>query len=173
MHANAMYSLQIEKFYGAKSPERLKTYEDLDEVYGVDFTIEDAKANVNIRLAQSIFRKAVLDNFGGKCCISGIAESPLLVASHIIPWSANKNYRSDPSNGLCLYVEYDAFFDKGYITLDQDLRIVVTEYIDELSTDLRTRLTQLSGISISIPTMFKIKPEHIDYHRNNVFMRRI
>jgi putative restriction endonuclease len=126
MHANSMYSVNIERFYGKQEPITIRDYNDIDKVYGIDYTIEDAKANVKIRLGQSGFRKAVLENFQNECCISGISEQTMLVASHIVPWSANKNYRSDPGNGLCLFIEYDAYFDKGYITIDKNLNIIVT-----------------------------------------------
>ena len=35
----------------------------------------------------------------------------LLVASHIIPWSENKEERLNPTNGICLSSLYDKAFD--------------------------------------------------------------
>ncbi len=168
MRANSMYSVNIEKFYGKKEPLLIKGYEEIDEIFGVDYTIEDAKANVKIRLGQSEFRKAVLENFQGKCCISGITEQSMLEASHIVPWSKNKNYRSDPSNGLCLFIEYHAYFDKGYISIDESLNILVTERISELSYELTHKINQLKGRKIQNPVKYKIKNEYIEFHRKYI-----
>lgn len=168
MHANSMFAVNIERFYSKIEPSQLKTYEDLDKAYDVDYTIEDAKANVNIRLAQSGFRKSVLGNFQSRCCISGIYESSMLVASHIVPWSKNKNYRSDPANGLCLFVEYDAYFDKGYISIDEKLNVIIAEKVQFFSEKLRARINSLRGKKIEPPIIHKIKNEYIEYHRNHI-----
>lgn len=169
MHANSTYSANIQRFYGKTTPEQVRGYEDTDKVFDIDYTIEDAKANVKIRLGQSTFRSAVLDNFEGRCCISGIKEAGVLIASHIVPWSANKNYRSDPSNGLCLFVEYDAYFDKGYITIDEELRVIVSNRLDQLSIKLKERLEKLRGLTIARPSNFTIKKEYIHFHNREVF----
>lgn len=171
MHANSMYAVRIERFYGKQKPGVIETYSDLDEAFGIDYTIEDAKANVKIRLGQSEFRRAVLDNFSGKCCISGISEPTLLVASHIVPWSADKNIRSDPGNGLLLFVEYDAYFDKGFISIDEELRIVVTNRLLELSADLQFRLKKIAGTTIEQPSKHKIKNQYIAYHAEHVLIK--
>lgn len=169
MHSNMMYSANIENFYGVINPNRILSDSEIDKTLGVDYTIEDAKAKVNIRLGQSTFRKRVLKNFNNKCCISGISEKSLLVASHIIPWSVNKNYRSDPANGLCLFVEYDSYFDQGYITIDSKLKIKITNRINELSPDLQKRLSNLNGVKIKEPEVYSINSQYINFHNLEIF----
>lgn len=169
MHSNSMYSVNIGQFYEKSEPINIKGYSEIDNAYGVDYTIEDAKANVKIRLGQSKFRKDVLENFQNKCCISGISEQTMLVASHIIPWSENKNYRSDPGNGLCLFVEYDAYFDKGYITIDENYNILITSKIKKLSQELQRRLLKLHGKKIKKPGKYKIKSEYIQFHQKHIW----
>src|SRR5450631_2853116 len=110
MHSNSQLSIDISAFYG-KPIINLPTVEVDD-----DFFIENAKAEINIRIGQSKFRKGVLKNFGNKCALSEVSELSLLTASHIIPWSHKKEFRGDISNGICLYIEYDALFDKGFIS---------------------------------------------------------
>ena len=169
MHSNMMYSANIENYYGVDTPKIELNYQEIDKTLGVDYSIEDAKANVKIRKGQSPFRKKVLDNFKNKCCISGISESSLLVASHIVPWSANKNYRSDPANGLCLFVEFDAYFDQGYITIDPNYSIRISKRINELSPELQKRLNKLEGVKIIEPVKYIINPEYIKYHNAEIF----
>lgn len=50
-----------------------------------DYAIENRKIEVEQRQKQSVFRKRVLQNFEGRCCLTGISEEELLVASHVIP----------------------------------------------------------------------------------------
>ncbi len=57
---------------------------------------------VRQRVNQQFFRKAVLAAYDCACCITGIAVSDLLVASHIAPWAIDKKNRMNPRNGLCL-----------------------------------------------------------------------
>ena len=44
-------------------------------------------AEVTVRIGQQFFRNAVLSAYNQRCCISGLANPKLLVASHIVPWS--------------------------------------------------------------------------------------
>jgi hypothetical protein len=39
------------------------------------------------RIGQDVFRDALMDYWGGRCPITGITDSALLRASHIVPWS--------------------------------------------------------------------------------------
>jgi predicted restriction endonuclease len=83
-----------------------------------DYAIENAKREISVRIRQSKFRKDVLRNFNSKCCLTGISQPDLLVASHIIPWADKVEKRLDPKNGLCLFHLYDKLFDIGYFTID-------------------------------------------------------
>ena len=75
------------------------------------YKVREVKTRVN----QNVFRKIVLANYNGKCALTGIDISELLVACHIIPWSENEQERLNPENGICLSSLYDKAFDKGLI----------------------------------------------------------
>lgn len=81
---------------------------------------------VKQRLNQQFFRNAVLAAYDSKCCITGLAVPELLVASHIIPWAENPKTRVNPANGLCLNALHDRAFDRGFIALDDNLRVMVS-----------------------------------------------
>ena len=91
------------------------------------------------RKNQSFFRASVLSAYNCACCITGINDSRLLVASHICPWSKCKNgeYRTKTENGLCLSALYDRAFDKGLFTIDDHFKI-------KLSASLKDCLTKAS-----------------------------
>lgn len=169
MRANSEYALDISEFYVDAGSQLAPIFGALSDEFDVDYTIEDALSNVKIRIGQSEFRSLVLSNFQATCCISGIAELSLLVASHIIPWSHDKSKRSDPANGLCLFIEYDKYFDRGYISLADDLSIIVTSHYPSFSSPLRERLLALRGSKIAVPSVTPINPAFLQYHRQNIF----
>ena len=87
-------------------------------------TETERKAESTQRKGQDILRKLLLAKVGGRCMVSGIGETDLLVASHIKGWAecvddAGKE-RLDPENVLLLAKNYDALFDRHYISFDPD-----------------------------------------------------
>lgn len=140
--------------------------------YCNDDYIENAKTEINIRLGQSKFRKNVLSNFENKCALTDISEHSLLTASHIVPWSHNKASRGDISNGICLYIEYDALFDKGFISFKDDLEIIIIPDTNNLSKKLQARLRSLKGKRLSKPINKQIDKKYLEYHRTKIFNKR-
>ena len=78
------------------------------------------------RIKQDFFRRAVLASYRGRCCISGVGEPRLLIASHIVPWREDKANRLNPSNGLCLSAIHDKAFDSYLFSLTDDGRVVLS-----------------------------------------------
>lgn len=134
-----------------------------------DYAIENAKREIQIRIKQSSFRKKVLKNFEHKCCLTGVTENDLLVASHIIPWSAKIDTRLSPHNGLCLSTLYDSLFDKGYFTLNEKYEVIIAPKLDELSLQTQNWLNDISGKVISNPIKYEISQIALEYHRNTIF----
>lgn len=134
-----------------------------------DYAIENAKREIQIRIKQSLFRKKVLKNFDHKCCLTGVAENDLLVASHIIPWSAKIDTRLSPHNGLCLSTLYDSLFDKGYFTLNEKYEVIIASRLYELSLQTQNWLNEISGKVISNPVKYEISQIALEYHRNTIF----
>ncbi|MBK8039389.1 MAG: HNH endonuclease [Verrucomicrobiaceae bacterium] len=87
----------------------------------------DVMVNVKVRRGQEYFRSAVLNNFGGRCGVSQLGLQELLIASHILPWGAHASERLNVRNGLCLSRLHDAAFDRGLITFDEELRLVLSK----------------------------------------------
>ncbi len=103
--------------------------------------------------------------------MSGLSESRLLVASHIVPWSKDKANRLNPSNGLCLSAIHDRAFDKGLITLSDDLKVVVsTELKRNTEAFVVEVLLPLDGKQIELPERFVPQLEFIAWHRNELFI---
>lgn len=133
-----------------------------------DYAIENRRIEIEQRQKQSLFRRRVLENFDGRCCLSRISEEDLLVAGHIVPWAKRIDTRLDPSNGLLLYCPYDRLFDKGFISFDDKLQVVVAPCADRWSAPLRAILKQLAGQQARRPVKWPIKAEYLAYHRAEV-----
>lgn len=73
---------------------------------------------VKVRANQSFFRRRVLSAYDFRCCITGLATSSLLTASHIRPWSTDQANRLNPRNGLCLNALHDRAFDRHLMWID-------------------------------------------------------
>lgn len=136
-----------------------------------DFTGETRQVLTEQRIKQSFFRRAVLASYRGKCCMSGVSDSRLLIASHIVPWSQNKANRLNPSNGLCLSALHDKAFDKGLITLTDDFKILVSEDIKRgKEAFIQAAILPLDGRPIDPPERFMPLPEFVAWHRNKLFV---
>lgn len=54
-------------------------------------------------------------------------DGVFLRAGHVKPWrDASSHERLDPANGLALCVTHDRAFEAGLVTLDEDLRLVLS-----------------------------------------------
>ncbi|HWU77582.1 MAG TPA: HNH endonuclease [Rhodanobacter sp.] len=140
-----------------------------DEFPLTDFIGETRQAIVQQRVKQNFFRRAVLSSYRERCCISGVSDNRLLVASHIVPWSVDKANRLNPSNGLCLSAIHDKAFDSHLFTLSDDWRIVLSERI-KASKDafLREAFWPSDGKQIEMPERFAPDPSFIAKHRRTM-----
>lgn len=124
-----------------------------------------------MRRGQSFFRAAVMAAYDGTCCITGITGMELLRASHIVPWSDNPSLRLNPCNGLCLNALHDAAFDRGLITLSDNLELRLSRRLaSEIpSTVYKEMFESRAGAPIKMPERFKPAVEMLEFHRNRVF----
>ncbi|MDB5062047.1 MAG: putative restriction endonuclease [Mucilaginibacter sp.] len=118
--------IESEKLLAKKKHTTIEqlNYINLDNLKEVEG--KEKERLVIVRVNQSLFRKMVLTNFNNKCCITGIKQTELIVASHILPWSNDKGNRINPKNGLALNTLHDKAFDCGLITITEDLKIKVS-----------------------------------------------
>ena len=146
--------------------------EDLDD--GDATVLPEGRDRLSVaktRIGHDFFRAAVRSAYDGRCCVTGLSVRSLLVASHIVPWRYDKANRTNPKNGLLLSALHDRAFDRGLITLDGDLRVVVAE-----SRTLRDdayfaeSIGQFAGRRIRLPEKFAPGAEFLAYHRERVFM---
>ena len=165
---NCLTRIDLSKYHGVnRSIEKMGRIEEEEEN---DYSINNRRIEMNARLKQSKFRNHVLRNYKYRCCVSGISNTDLLIASHIVPWATRINTRLDPANGLCLFILFDKLFDGGYMSIGQDYQVIASE---ELSSNkkLFDLVSTFIGKRITLPEKCKPKQEYLMYHRKNIFKR--
>lgn len=136
--------------------------EDISSIISEEALKETEKTLlISARIGQGQFRKDLISYWQG-CSLTGFSNARFLVASHIKPWRSSSNEeRLDVDNGLLLLPNYDKAFDLGYISFDDDGKILISNQLEGL-TDL----------GISTNQSFKIKEgnrPYLEFHRENVF----
>lgn len=125
------------------------------------------------RIGQYFFRMSVLVAYGNACCVTGLNNRELLVASHIKPWRVSDaaTERTNPSNGLCLNSLHDKAFDKGLITIDKEYRIINSKFIKDASMDDKTRewFDYYDHKEIVLPDKYLPGKDFIEYHNDVIF----
>lgn len=132
---------------------------------------EERVRAVKTRINQNVFRQIILGSYSGRCAISGINIPELLNASHIIPWSINKQERLNPENGICLSKLYDAAFDIGLIGIKPDYSIILSTKIRDQSTEAfyDRYFSFISGAKITLPERYKPRKEFLKFHLDTIF----
>lgn len=134
----------------------------------------ETEAAVKLRRGQQYFREAVINNSGGCCSVSLLAVRDLLIASHILPWGTHPAHRLDIRNGLCLSRLHDAAFDRGLITFDDDLRMLISPRLKSQMSQNSVKLNfgAHEGESLRFPDDAAL-PDlgFMSEHREKVFLK--
>lgn len=151
-----------------------KEIEEIEEISLENFPRgKDRETTVKTRVNQNFFRSTILSSYNLKCCITGLSIPDFLVASHIKPWSKDEENRTNPHNGLCLNSIHDKAFDKGFITVTTDFKVIVSKIFDDHSNEkpVNDFFIKYNNHSIIKPERFLPKKEFLDYHFNNIFIK--
>jgi putative restriction endonuclease len=132
---------------------------------------KERESIVRIRVNQSFFRQMVLTSYDHRCCITGMAVPGLLVASHIIPWAADKRNRMNPCNGLCLNALHDSAFDQGLITITAEYRLKLSSCLKVVDDNNLLFFIAFEGKKILLPQRFLPSAEAVAYHNKHIFIK--
>lgn len=128
--------------------------------------------NIKQRINQNYFRKMVLANYNETCAICNLNYSSLLIASHIIPWSKNIAERLNPHNGLCLCSIHDKAFDIGLISLDDQLKVIISNKVSPKNiNNFDIYFGNFINKIINYPQKFYPSLFFLEYHRKNIFQK--
>lgn len=125
----------------------------------------EKEAVVKSRIGQGAFRQKLIDYWHG-CSVTQCQTQTLLLASHICPWRKSDNkQRLDVFNGLLLIPNLDKLFDKGYISFDDNGRIIQSDFLPQHEYELL-------GVSSSM-RLIHVESAHLPYlkfHRENCLL---
>lgn len=121
---------------------------------------KDVFRKIKTRQGQYKLRKLLIHNYQSKCALCNISHPTLLITSHIKPWSESSNTeRVDPCNGILLCRIHDALFDNGFISFDENYRILFSSEIDFEKQGISKEIVFRKPIQ-SLPS-----PDFLKYHR--------
>ncbi len=119
------------------------------------------------RLYKKQLKEEVATVWGvAKCMLEQLAY-PVLIASHIKPFISSKPEEAyDADNGLLLSKNLDSLFDLGYITFNDDGKMILAK---QLAKDVQKAVNSYQLGENFLNTKRK---EYLAYHRKNVFEKR-
>lgn len=143
--------------------------EHLIRVVERDESIEDTVRSQLIlaRRGQGHFKKAVRHH-EHHCRITKVNRLEHLRASHIKPWRDSSNdERLDGENGLLLTPSIDHLFDRGFVSFEDDGRLIVSP---------RAHAESLARMGVAVQEQIRVgsftesQKSYLDHHRNEVFL---
>lgn len=132
------------------------------------YTAKKKSTLVCSRIGQGKYREKLLDEMP-YCPFTKISDERLLIASHMKPWvKSNDSEKINSKNGLMLSPTYDVLFDKGFITFEDNGKLIVSPFISPMN---QKRLNIHTGKQIGIEIFFdKERLNYLEYHREHIYM---
>ncbi len=145
-HADQLRAMKDPMTQMAEQEIGAEVIEDIERIKSDEtLLLTEREQLARARIGQGLFRKRVLRQ-DQACRVTGVADTRVLIASHIKPWKeASNEERLTGNNGILLSPHVDALFDDRLITFDEDGRIHVhlsldPEVLDRWSIDTSRRV---------------------------------
>lgn len=149
----------------------------------IDKTIEFSNLDTNPRwslrkavIRNAFFRKAIVNIYDYKCAFCGIkvtksVSQNIVDGAHIKPFS--QFYDSRIHNGIALCKNHHWAFDRGWFTVDEQYKIIVSNDLEEASPHAKP-MKYFHGETILLPNTEQHFPEleALQWHRQNIFQSR-
>ena len=121
---------------------------------------------VTSRVGQGAYRKSILHRWRYKCAVTKFSQPKVLIASHILPWKdAKDEQRMDIENGILLSPNYDALFDKNFISFEDSGKIILSD---------KTSINEYGKLGITgrerISNLTTGNKEYLDFHRSKLLL---
>lgn len=124
---------------------------------------------INARIGQGLFRNNCLSILN-HCPFTNVYNESVLIASHIIPWSkCMDNFdRLNGFNGIMLTPFYDALFDKGLISFENDGKVLISP---KITNDIITALNLTPNKYVDLNNIDGKRNRFLQYHREFIFQK--
>lgn len=135
----------------------------ISEIENTNMEGAEKVAFVKIRVNQGVFRDKLLKKYS-KCCLCGVSDKFLLIASHLKPWGmSSSKEKLDVENGFLFCPNHDKLFDGGWISFEDDGTIIIS---DTLKQNERIFMNIRKDMNIVLSEKNK---KYLEFHRDNVF----
>ncbi len=137
-------------------------------------TVQDPKFGeaylTRARLGQGTFRMLVADAYHWRCAVTAERSIPTLEAAHIKSYAAAGPNRTH--NGLLLRADIHRLFDDGYVTVDPDLRFVVSQKLRDEFENGQTYYRFSGTKLVNLPDRPADRPNSmfLEWHNSEVFL---
>lgn len=132
-----------------------------------DISDTERKAIITARRGQGQFRRNVA-KIEKRCRVTRVDRLVHLVASHSKPWrdcSSNEE-RLDGHNGLLLTPTIDHLFDRGFISFENDGKLLVSPVVHRKSVE---RMGILDGTT-NVGGFSNEQAKYLEFHREQIFL---
>jgi len=122
------------------------------------------------RIGQGAFRILVTETYHRRCSITGEKTLPVLEAAHIKPFADNGP--NSKQNGLLLRSDIHKLFDKGYITVNDEMKIEVSKRLNQDFGNGKIYYDYHGRNLINLPDQRSDYPERdfIRWHNEKVYL---
>ncbi len=133
-----------------------------------DIPDTDRDALVIARRGQGLFRQRV-EAFESYCRVTRVDRPEHLRASHCKPWrDSDHEERLNGENGLLLTPSIDHLFDRGFISFEDDGRLLVSPVAHRPSLQ---RMGVATEERVNVGAFSPGQSHFLDFHREAVFLR--
>ncbi len=141
-------------------------FEDDAKVIFGDSLKQDSRKRDNYlhRVYKNLLKEEVEEQLGNTKCMVENLSYPSLVASHIKPFIKSNDFEAyDPNNGFLLSRNFDILFDLGYITFDNNGKILCSNKLENDVVDY------ISNYQLNPLFLNEERLKYLDFHREKVF----
>lgn len=145
-------------------PEEIQQEDEIK--HDENITDKRKETIIKARVGQGEYRSKLLEDCP-YCPFTLVNDERLLIASHIKPWAKCDNKEKiDFKNGFMLTPTYDKLFDRGFISFQDDKKLMVSPWISPMN---QKRLNIYEGMNILKLPLDEKRIEYLQYHREHIF----
>lgn len=153
-----------------------QSHTSLEKLLGLDENSlpkqgKEREQRIKARVNQQFFRQSIMAAYENRCCVTGLQQPQLLIASHIRPWGLDESNRLNPRNGLALNALHDKAFEQGLMTITADYTILISSSLRQHHDQaMRQFFAAYHQQPMQLPHRFVPDPDFLRYHHHERFI---
>ena len=172
LQQGALQVVTDEKSRATVEAEEVRAWEDhlVQEIESNRTLVETERLSlIMARRGQGVFRQRVAA-IERHCRLTRVERPGHLIASHMKPWrDCDHGERLDGENGLLLTPTIDHLFDRGFISFEDNGRLLISPVAHRESL---MRMGIDAGQVVNVGAFSSGQKHYLDFHREEVFLER-